>query len=40
MYGPIEGYVEEKERFLNDLDRVVDRVLNGYRLGMMEDLNG
>ena len=32
MYGPIEGDVEERERFWNDLDRVVDRVGNEYRL--------
>ena len=29
--GPTEGDCEEKERFWNDLDRVVDRVGNGYR---------
>ena len=26
------GEVEEKERFWNNLDRVVGRVVNGYRL--------
>ena len=29
-YGP--GNSEEKERFWNDLDRIKDRVGNGYRL--------
>ena len=31
-YGPNEGYGEESGRFWNDLDRVVDRVGNRYRL--------
>ena len=28
---------EERERFWNDLDRIVDRVGNGYRLAMLEN---
>ena len=32
LYGPTEGKVEERGRFWNDLNRVVDRVGNGYRL--------
>ena len=31
-YGPIEGEGEEREMFWNDLDRFVDRIVNGYRL--------
>ena len=31
---------EERERFWNELDRIVDRVCNGYRLCMPGDLNG
>ena len=31
-YGPNEGDDKERERFWNDLDKVVDRVGNGYRL--------
>ena len=38
-YGPNEGYGEEKERFWNSLDRVVDRVDNGYRLCVQGALN-
>ena len=37
--GLTEGEVEEMERFMNDLDRVVDRVGNGYRLCVLGDLN-
>ena len=29
---PIEGNVEEREKFWNDLDRIMDRVGNGCRL--------
>ena len=36
VYGPTEGKVVEKERFWNDLDKVVDRVGNGYRLFVLE----
>ena len=39
-YSPNEEIGEEKERFWNDLDRIVDRVRNGYRLCMLGDLNG
>ena len=31
-YGPIEGDVEERDRFWNDMDRTLDSVWNGYRL--------
>ena len=31
-YGPNERDSEERERFWNDLDRVKDKVGNGYRL--------
>ena len=38
-YGPnVEG--EERERFWNDMDRIVDRVGNWYKLSVMGDLNG
>ena len=40
VYGPTEGQVEERERFWNDLDRVVERVVNGYKLCVLGDLNG
>ena len=40
VYGPTEGQVEERERFWNDLDRVVERVGNGYKLCVLGDLNG
>ena len=29
--GPIEEEIEEKERFWKDLDKVVDKISNGYR---------
>ena len=32
VYGPNERDGEERKRFWDDLDRVVDRVGNGYRL--------
>ena len=32
--------VEEREMFLNNLDGVVDRVDNGYKLCVPGDLNG
>ena len=38
-YDLIEGD-EERERFWNDLDRVMDRVDNGFRLCALGDLNG
>ena len=31
MLGPTDGDVEEREMFLYDLDKVVDRAGNGYR---------
>ena len=39
-YGPIEGNREKGNIFWNDLDKVVDRVGNGYRLCVLGDLNG
>ena len=30
---------EERERFWNYLDRIADRVVNGYRLSVLGDLN-
>ena len=35
-----EGNIEERERFWIDLDRIVDRVGNWYRMCMLGDLNG
>ena len=40
VYVPTEGEVVERERFRNDLDRVVDRVGNGYSLCGVGALNG
>ena len=39
-YVPNEGDDEERERFWNDLDRIVDRVGNEYRLCPLGDLKG
>ena len=39
-YGPSEGNGEERERFCNDFDRIVDRVGKWYRLFVLRDLNG
>ena len=39
VYGLTAGEVRERERFLNDLDGVVDRVGNKYRLCVLGDLN-
>ena len=39
-YGPSEGDDEERNRFLNDMDRILDRVGNGFRLCVLGDLNG
>ena len=39
-YGPNEGDGEERERFWNDIEGIVDRVGNVYRLCVVEDLNG
>ena len=38
VHGPNEGNGEEKERFWNYLDRIVDRVGNGFRLCVLGDL--
>ena len=38
-FGPNERNGEEKDRFWNDFDRIVDRVGNGYRLFMLGNLN-
>ena len=40
MYGPTEMEIEERERFWNYLDRVVDRIGNGYRLCVLGGPNG
>ena len=40
VYQLTEGEVQERERFWNDSDRVVDRVGNGYKLCVLGDLNG
>ena len=34
--GPNEGNGEEREKLWNDLDRVVNRVGDGYRLCVLE----
>ena len=39
VYGPTEGEVAKCEKFWNDLERVGDRVSNGYRLCVLGDLN-
>ena len=39
VYGLTEWDLEERDRFWNDLDRVVDRAGNGYRLGVLGNLN-
>ena len=38
-YIPSEGDGEERDRFWKDMDRIVNRVGNGYRLCTMGDLN-
>ena len=40
IYGPTEVDVEGSEKFWNDLDRVIDRTDNGYRLCVLGDMNG
>ena len=40
VYSPTQKKVEENEKFWNDLDRVVERIGNGYRLCVLEDPNG
>ena len=37
VYGSTEGNGEERERFKSDLDRVLDKVSNGYRLCLFGD---
>ena len=37
-YGPSEGDIKERDRFWNDMDRILDRVGNGYRLCILGDL--
>ena len=32
VYGPNDGDSEERDKFWNDMDRILDRVWNGYRL--------
>ena len=39
-YGPNKGDGEEKDRFWNDMGKVLYRVDNGYRLCILGDLNG
>ena len=39
-YGANERDGEEINRFWNDLDRILDRVGNGYRLCIVGDQNG
>ena len=40
VYSPTEGEGAERGKFWNDLDKVVDRVGNGYKLCVLADLNG
>ena len=37
-YGPSEGDGEERDRFWNGMDRILDRVVNRYRLCLLGDL--
>ena len=37
--APLKGEDKERERFWNNLERVLDRVVNGYRLSVLGDLN-
>ena len=39
-YDPSEGDGEERDRFWKDMNRILDRVANGYRLYILGDLNG
>ena len=36
-YSPSEGDVDERDRFWNDMNRILDRVGNGYRLCILGD---
>ena len=38
-YGP-NGDGEERNRFWNDMERTLDSVGNGYRLGSLGEING
>ena len=38
VYSSSDGDCEERDRFWNDLDKIVDRVSNGYRLCILGDL--
>ena len=40
LYDPTEGDDEERERLWNDWDRILVRVDNGHKLGVMGELNG
>ena len=39
-YSPSKGDIEERDRFWNDFNRILDRVGNGNRLCILGDLNG
>ena len=39
-YGSNEGEDENRVRFWNDMDRILDTVGNRYRLRILRDLNG
>ena len=39
-YSPSEGDGEENDRLLNDMDRILDKVGNGYKLCILGDQNG
>ena len=39
-YSPSEGDGEERDRLLNDMDRILDKVGNGYKLCILGDQNG
>ena len=39
-YGPSEGDGNERDRFWNYLDRIVDSTGNGYILCILGDMNG
>ena len=38
-YSSNEGDGEERKRFWNDLDRIVDKIGNDYKLYILGDLN-
>ena len=39
-FGPNEGDGGERDRFWNDMDRILDSVGKGYRLFILGDING